>query len=144
MNRIPTIKSVMTPFPYSVEIDEPVSVARELMDSHQIRHLPVTLEQELIGIVTDRDIKLLAGSNDASSSQQNLSVADVYTSNPVIVDFDERLDNVVMKMVELHVDSVLVTRKAKLAGIFTATDACRYLVEHLREHFSPPGGDEAA
>ena len=37
--RRPTIKSVMTPFPHSVEIDEPVARAREIMRQYDMLHV---------------------------------------------------------------------------------------------------------
>ena len=42
MKRIPAIKSVMTAFPYSIDIDAPIEEAIEFMRRESIRHLPVT------------------------------------------------------------------------------------------------------
>ena len=39
MKFIPPVKSVMTPFPYSVDVDASIEAARELMHAHGIRHL---------------------------------------------------------------------------------------------------------
>ena len=55
------MKAVMTPFPYSVELDDPIAKARGLMDEHRIRHLPVKDGCELVGLLTDRDLKLVLG-----------------------------------------------------------------------------------
>jgi CBS domain-containing protein len=41
MDHIPSIGSIMTPFPYVVQVDESVLAARALMVEHQVRHLPV-------------------------------------------------------------------------------------------------------
>lgn len=73
-----------------------------------MRHLPVTRDHELKGIITDRDIKLLLG-------------PELDYPNP---------------------REMTVTRHDRLAGIFTASDACRVLGEWLRERF--PRGDDAA
>ena len=58
MIRIPRIKSVMTPFPFSIAGAAPVSEAIEFMRKENIRHLPVTDNGNLIGMISDRDIKL--------------------------------------------------------------------------------------
>jgi hypothetical protein len=42
------------------------------------------------------------------------------------------LDIVLEQMASRHAGSVLVTRGGQLAGIFTATDACRAFCAHLR------------
>jgi len=41
----------MTPFPYSVGINAPIAEAQEFMREHKIRHLPVTEDGTLIGVV---------------------------------------------------------------------------------------------
>lgn len=142
MKRIPTIKTVMTPFPYSVAIDAPLTAAIALMQEHRIRHLPVKDGHALAGVITERDISLTLGSN--TDGAQLPTVRAAYKPAPYIVDLNERLDNIAMTMAENHIDSALVTRNEKLVGIFTYTDACRQLALYLRDPFQPGGGDEAA
>ncbi|MFC1666004.1 CBS domain-containing protein [Pseudomonadota bacterium] len=139
--RIPHIKSVMTPFPYSIQIDDSLAQAAKLMKEHDIHHLPVTDGRELVGIVTERDIN--AHLSPKQNSEQS-AVKEVYISNVYIVDLDTPLDNVLMKMAEKHVGSVLVTKKDRLAGLFTQTDACKCFGTYLREQFTTPGGNDAA
>jgi CBS domain-containing protein len=57
MMHIPSIGSVMTPFPYVVQVDDSLLVARTLMVEHSIRHLPVKDGDTLAGVLTDRDLK---------------------------------------------------------------------------------------
>ena len=144
MKKVPAIKTVMTPFPYSVDIDAPISEAQEFMRRHKIRHLPVTHEHSLIGVLSDRDIKLYLGPDLAYPKVTETRVRDVYMDHPCIVDLNERLDNVLEMMAERHIGSVLVTRQDKLAGVFTVTDACRSFAEFLRDQFRPVDGDDAA
>jgi acetoin utilization protein AcuB len=144
MKIIPAIKSVMTPFPYSVEVSAPIREAQEFMRKHNIRHLPVTENQKLVGVLTDRDIKLFLGPEFGYPDQKEITVKDVYMEHPYIVDLNERLDKVLKTMAMKHIGSVLVTRNGKLAGVFTSTDACESFAEFLRDHFRPPGGNEAA
>jgi len=37
-----------------------------------------------------------------------------------------------IEMAERRIGSAIVTRKGEIAGLFTATDACRCFAEHLR------------
>ena len=144
MKHIPLIKSAMTPFPYSVDVNAPIREARNFMQEHKIRHLPVTRGSELVGVVTDRDIKLYLGPDFDYPNEQEVVVKDVYLDSPYIVDLNERLDKVLNIMAERHIGSVLVTRHGKLAGVFTSTDACKSFSDYLRNQFLPSGGDEAA
>ena len=144
MKYLPHIKSVMTPFASSIDIEAPIDEARKFMQHHNIRHLPVTDGDVLVGILTDRDIKLYLGPDMDYPDVDGTKVRNVYKEEPYIVDLNERLDNVLIIMANNHFGSALVTRKDKLVGVFTATDACRSFAEYLRDQFRPSGGDEAA
>ncbi len=144
MKRIPAIKSVMTPFPYSVEGGAPVNEALAFMREHRIRHLPVTDAGELIGMISDRDIKLLLGPDFAYPDGDRLQVRDAMLRDAYIVDLETRLDEVLSHMAEQHLGSALVTRKGKLVGVFTVTDACREFSTFLRATVRPAGGHHAA
>jgi acetoin utilization protein AcuB len=144
MRHIPPIKTVMTPFPYSIDIDAPIEEARAFMHKQNIRHLPVIARGKLAGIVSDRDIKLYLGPDLDYPQAKETRVRDVFLANPFVVDLNDALDNVLVAMAERHVGSVLVTRDGKLAGLFTATDACRSFADYLRRQYRPAGGDDAA
>jgi CBS domain-containing protein len=142
MKHEPFVKSVMSPFPYSVAPDAPILEARKLMLEHHVRHLPVTRDHELKGIITDRDIKLLLGPEMDYPNPRELTVEDGFISNPYVVDINTPLSDVVLEMAKRHVGAALVTGHGRLAGIFTTTDACRVLGEWLQERF-PKGHDVA-
>ena len=140
MKRIPTIKTVMTPFPYSVEPDSKVEAALDIMNSHGIHHLPVTDNGKLTGIISSRDILR----RKALDENLSLNVHDVMSTDIYTADLSERLDSVLHRMAEHHLGSVIVTRKGKLVGIFTHVDACAAFAEFLREQVRRSGGDTAA
>jgi acetoin utilization protein AcuB len=138
----PHMKSVMTPFPYSVGLNAPLLDARKLMLEHRVRHLPVTQGHELKGIITDRDIKLLLGPEMDYPNPRDLTVEDGYVAEAYVVDINAPLSDVVLEMAKRHIGAALVTGHGRLAGIFTTSDACRALGEWLRERF--PRGTDAA
>jgi acetoin utilization protein AcuB len=144
MKRIPSIKAVMTPFPYSVDVGASVADAQTFMREHRIRHLPVTKGGELVGSISDRDIKLVLGPDFAYPDAQATLVADAMVKDAYVVDMDARLDEVLGHMAEHQLGSAIVTRRGKLAGIFTVTDACHHFAEFLREQVRRAGGDDAA
>jgi acetoin utilization protein AcuB len=131
MEKIPPVESVMTSFVLSVEIDEPVRVAEDIMIDHEVRHLPVTDSGMLVGVLSDRDIAFLSSAGEADMKQL-LLVRDVCSLDVYSVERDEPLDRVLSEMSERHIGSVIVTDGGKIAGVFTATDACRYFAEYLR------------
>jgi acetoin utilization protein AcuB len=146
MSRIhpPQILAYMTPFPYSIDVDAPLAEAHAFLRERHIRHLPVTERGELMGVLTDRDIKLALGPDLGSPPERELSVRDVFQPEAYVVDAGAPLLTVAATMAERHLGSALVTRAGKLVGIFTTTDACRALARILREQHPHPGPDEVA
>ena len=138
MKAIPPMKAVMTPFPYWVDIESPVARARAMMQEHAIRHLPVMEGGNLVSVLGERELQ-----HAAERSEADLHVRDVCERGPYVVELFEPLDRVLYHMAEHSLDSVLVTKDGKLAGIFTVSDACRHFGKLLRSLF-PPGGDSAA
>lgn len=131
MEKIPPVESVMTSFVLSVEIDEPVRAAEDIMIDHEIRHLPVTDSGVLVGVLSDRDIAFLSSAVEADLKQL-LLVRDVCSLDVYSVERDEPLDRVLSEMSDRHIGSAIVTDGGKVVGVFTATDACRHFAEYLR------------
>ncbi len=144
VEHMPSVAAVMTPFPYSVDVDDPVSRAQELMAEHGIRHVPVEHEEALVGVVTERDLARLTHPALPASDRRRVRVRQLCVMEPYVVDLHAPLDRVAREMAERHVGSALVTRNGRLAGIFTVTDACRLLAEVLETYFRTPSGGEAA
>jgi acetoin utilization protein AcuB len=139
MKSIPQIKAVMTPFPFYVDIQASVREARSMMREHDIHHLPVKDQGELVSVVTRQDIDLVVESLAGQKTEEQIRVRDVCVGDTYIVELTERLDNVLVHMANAHIGSALVVKGGRLAGIFTLSDVCRSFVEHLRKDLPLPG-----
>ena len=144
MDRIPGVQAVMTPFPYSVGPDAPLRAAREMMRSHEVRHLPVLGGGRLLGVITDRDIKRALDPSLGLPPKDELFVEDVMVRDAYIVETTARLDDVLDTMADDHIGCALVVREGKLVGVFTTVDACRAFAEHLRDDVGEDDDDVVA
>lgn len=144
MKKIPSVKSVMTPFPYSVEVGETIGVAKGMMEEHGIRHLPVTQDRRLVGVLSERDVRVAWRVGDNAPESRELPVATVCSKPPYVVEMSTPLDEVVLEMAERGLGCAVVVRQDKLAGILTTTDVCRFLANTLRDIAPPPGDDDVA
>jgi len=140
---IPPIKAVMTSFPFWIASHVTLIQAQQVMSEKGIHHLPVKEEGELIGVITRKYLDS-ALSTENMEHNKNTVVGDVCIKDLYIVDLEEPLDNVLLHMASFHIGSVLVTKNARLAGLFTMNDACRSFGEYLRKKFRPGGSDDAA
>lgn len=122
------IGTVMVPHPYTIGGDQPISAAAQRMRQHTIRHLPVLAGGRLVGLLSDRDVRLVESVADA----ERVRVEDAMSPEPCCVRPDAPLRDVVARMFEHKLGSVLVTDENEhLLGIFTSTDALRLLAERL-------------
>lgn len=133
MRKAPKIDEVMTVLPYTVEGVASVADAKKIMAKHSIRHLPVTVQGELYGILSDRDLKLAQSVSDDENFAEVTKVQDICQVEIYVVDCEANLDDVLTYMAEQHIGSALIENKGLLCGIFTATDACRSFAEFLRK-----------
>lgn len=115
------ISQFMTPTPYTVGAEQTITFAQNLMNEHGFRHLPVLHGGKLVGIVSDRDLGLVAGLNDINPDTTNVEEAVVQV--PYRVTPDEKLSSVLQKMAEYKYGTALITRGEKVEGIFTTHDA---------------------
>ena len=143
MKSIPPIKAVMTAVPYYADASDPLDRARELMREHHIRHLPVVRDGKPISIITVREIDVADGA--AGTGRGGLRVADVCRPEAAyVVELNEPLDVVALRMADRHADAALVVKDGRLIGIFTHTDVCRCLGDLLRTLFPREPGHDAA
>jgi acetoin utilization protein AcuB len=100
------------------------------MREHAIRHLPVLHGGKLVGLITERDLRLvesLAGVDPTKVKVEDAMSTGIYSVGP-----DSPLDEVVATMAEHKYGSAVVMHNEKVVGIFTTVDACRALAELLR------------
>ena len=121
------VSEFMTKQPWRIDGGATLIAARTLMREHGVRHLPVFDDAELVGVVSERDLRFL---EDIGA---DLRVRDVMTDNPYECAPTTELGHVVEKMSTNKYGSAIVTTSAGIEGIFTANDACRALVEILHE-----------
>jgi acetoin utilization protein AcuB len=127
---IPTIQKYMTTTPHTIGSDQTIAKASGVMSEHHIRHLPVLRGGRLLGVLSDRDVKLIEGFRDVDAN--TTKVEEAMTEQPYTVDPGAPLDEVVSTMAEKKLGSAVVVQNSKVVGIFTTVDACHALSELLQ------------
>jgi acetoin utilization protein AcuB len=127
---IPHISKYMTTTPHSIGLEQTIEKAEHLMREFKIRHLPVLSGGKVLGVVTDRDLKLYR-SIAPDENAGDTTIEDVYQPEVFEVSPEATLDEVVMHMAEKKIGSAVVMDNKKLVGVFTNIDALRALAELL-------------
>lgn len=125
------ISEFLTPLPVTVACDEIMSQVRKLMEEKHIRHLPVMHRNELVGVITERDLYLVMGLDlDWRREPARRAMA----PDPLRVSIDADASEVCEAMRQSRHDCALVENAdGKLVGIFTESDAVKAMATLLSE-----------
>jgi acetoin utilization protein AcuB len=133
------VVDVMTKDPLTVTPDETIGQADELMNTNNIRQLPVVEARELVGIVTDRDIRsFLSGALPESPEERekalNSKISDIMTTEPITVSPEDDLEEAVELLIEEKIGGIPVVEESEgLVGIVTYVDILRCFLNRLQE-----------
>ena len=135
-----TVGQYMTPSPKTIGADQLAATAMQLMRAFDVRHLPVLQEGKLVGMVSDRELPLLA-SAAAMTRVSALMNPGPYSASP-----HTSLAVVARDMAEHKFEAVVVEEAGRVVGILTGVDVARALAETLREDETSPhrSGDRFA
>ena len=115
-----SVRDAMSEDPRSIGASTSVVEAARLMREQDIGSLPITDDEKLVGMITDRDIttRVVAEAADPTST----SVEDVYSRDLVSVEPDEDLDEALQLMARHQVRRLPVVENGRLVGIVAQAD----------------------
>jgi len=131
---IPHIQKYMSTDVQTIGDEQPMSVAHRLMREQHIRHLPVLRQGRLVGILSDRDLRLIETLQDVDPAK--VSVSEAMTPDPYVVSPQAALDEVVATMASKKYGSAVVADHGRVVGIFTTVDACSAFADLLTTRLS--------
>jgi CBS domain-containing protein len=123
----PIVARLMTYAPlYTIQLLERADVAQAIMQRFQVRHLPVLRDQQLVGMLSDRDLLgALRSSLDPASA---ILVGEVMTQGLETATTDADAAEAGAVLIDRRIGALPVLRQDRLAGILTKGDFLRYLV----------------
>ncbi len=135
MNQL-TISEIMTRSPRIIRPDSSLRHVFKLMKNHNIRQLPVVDSGKLVGIITDRDLRLalnepsmdsISWGND--SRLDRLKIEGYMTTNPKTVSPTTPIQRAAELLVVYKIGALPVVEDGMIVGIVTTTDFLNYLIK---------------
>ena len=123
MKSVPTIDKYMTAVPHTIGAEQTLAKAEKMMNDYKIRHLPVLKGGQLVGILSEGDVRLVESFRDVDP--EKVKVDEAFTPDPYVTSPKANLEEVCAQMVLHRYSSVLVCDNQKLVGIFTWIDALK-------------------
>ena len=112
-----------------VDRNDTLLAVEECMAAKQLRHLPVLDHERLVGMVSDRDIRLVLPSPATSLSVYEigyllvrLTVAEIMHRFPITIAPDRPVTEAVRGMLAHQVGALPVVAEGKVVGIVTRTN----------------------
>lgn len=122
------VNEFTTPMVVTIGPEDSLDVALEYMQNNQIRHLPVTENGDVVGIVSERDVLV----NIGKSWSRLVKIGDIMNTDLLTVSETDNLSDVAYQLASQKKGSaIVVDQSGNLSGIFTTTDALNALVEIL-------------
>jgi CBS domain-containing protein len=115
-----SVRDAMTENPQSIAASASVVEAARLMREKDIGSLPITDEEKVVGMITDRDITTAVVAEGADP--ETTSVGDVSSGDPVSVGPDEDLEDALQLMARHQVRRLPVVEDDRLVGIVAQAD----------------------
>ena len=130
------VKNWMSPEVLTVKEDTPVIEVIRILTEHDIRHLPVTRNGQLAGMITERDVKDASPSKVSTMTDKELhfllaemKAKNIMTPDPVTIRSDQTMEVAAVKMLEHKITGLpVVNREGNLVGIISQGDVFRVLI----------------
>lgn len=133
-------KDIMTENPVTATELMTAAEALGLLYELDVRHLPVVRGSELVGIVSDRDLRVFTASSEdeaieAMEAARSSNIGNFMNTDPVRVDPETNLREIVDLMLTHRVGAVPVSdaETGDLLGIVSYVDLLRVLQEILEQ-----------
>jgi CBS domain-containing protein len=114
------VRDAMTEDPRSIGASASVVEAARLMREGHIGSLPVTEDERLVGMITDRDITTRVVAE--SAAPETTSVGDVYSRDLISVEPDHDLEEALELMARHQVRRLPVVENGRLVGVVAQAD----------------------
>ena len=131
---MPTVRAFMTACPHTVGAEQTVSFAHTMLYQQRIRQLPVLHGGQLAGLLSERDLTLIASLRDVDPNA--IKVEEVMSLSIYKVSPDAPLDEVASEMAAKKFGAAIVVENNAVVGIFTTVDACAALAAVLKDAYA--------
>lgn len=131
------ISEVMTTRVVSVDMDDRLTVVKEILDSAPFRHLLVIEDEQLQGVISDRDLLRCLSpfiGTDAESVRDKNTIKQrahqVMTHSPITVNSNMAIRDALVIMLDHNIGCLPIIDDGKIEGIFTLHDGLRALLDN--------------
>ena len=113
------VKSLLRRPPISIHASANIRMAAQTMSEHKVSSLLIIEQGELVGILTDRDLRTRAV---AQGLAYDTPVAHIMTRDPLVLDSGDYASEAVLKMMERNIHHLPVMKNEQPIGVISTGD----------------------
>lgn len=126
------VEEIMVKKPFTVKADDSLNTAQDLMVKNSVRHLPVVDGKELVGIITESDIRgCFMEKSGTALDIKKMKVRDYMTREPLTVLPETHIEDAALIIYKNKVGSLPVVVDNKLVGIVTTMDLLGLFIDMM-------------
>jgi CBS domain-containing protein len=130
------VRDVMTRDVATLDLNDELSLADDIMKLGRIRHLPVVDEGRLVGIMSQRDLFKASlasamgfGEKAKREFMKTVAVKEVMVDEVITISPEASIEEAGKVMLEKKIGCLPVIEEGNLIGLVTETDILRHYVE---------------
>lgn len=130
------VKNWMSQNLITIQQDDSMHDAASLLKEHHIRMLPVMKNDQLVGIITDRDLRSASASKATALEMHELvylisqlKVKEIMSKDPITIPMDYTVEETTEELLKNRINGApVVDHNAKVIGVITQTDILKALI----------------
>jgi CBS domain-containing protein len=131
------VEDIMTRNPHTLEVNDVLDLADDLMSMARIRHIPILERGKLIGIVSQRDLFFSAlvqtlglRQREQKDLMKTIRAREVMTRPVITISSGASVKEAARLMAENKIGCLPVVKDKEFVGIVTETDILDYVATH--------------
>jgi len=125
------VEEIMVKKPFTVKTDDTLYTAQDLMVAKSIRHLPVVDGRELVGIITESDIRGSFTGKSTALDPKKMTVRDHMTRQPLTVVPETNIEDAAVIIYKNKIGSLPVIADHELVGIVSIMDLLGLFIDMM-------------
>ena len=122
------VRDIMRSPAVAISADTMLQDAYRTMQERGIRHLPVVEGEKLVGVITDRDLRLATSALAPSPFPPGSRVSEVMTREPLTADASDPVEDAARTMRERKIGCLPILDNGRVIGIVTGLDLLDALI----------------
>jgi len=140
------VRDLMTTNLTTLREDEVLLDATLIFAQSGFRHIPIVKDKELVGVVTERDLKhytpsILSGipPEEYNRLMETTPIAKIMTRNPLTIEPGKSVYEAAHTLYDRRIGCLPVVENGELLGIITTSDMLKLLLQLMKEKGLDPG-----